>query len=276
MSVDEKIIKNYGHGELLSSIEVALGKLNKTTDSVTIEDLGPVDEFHIGSRAATDHFIKQLGFSSTDTILDVGCGLGGAARYVASKFNCNVEGIDLTDEYIQTGNVLSSWVKLEGKVNLVQGSATAMPYENGKFNGAYMLHVGMNIEDKKKLFSEVGRTSKSGGTFGIYDIMKIQEGELTYPVPWASDSSISKLAKLETYKELLREAGFEVVGECDRKDFALDFFKNMKAKTAANGGPAALGLHTLMQASTPVKIQNMVANISNDLIAPIELVARKI
>jgi ubiquinone/menaquinone biosynthesis C-methylase UbiE len=276
MSNDEQIIKNYGHGELLSSIEIALGKLNKTTNTVTIEDLGPVDEFHIGSRAATDHFVKQLGFSINDKVLDVGCGLGGAARYVASKFNCSVEGIDLTDEYVQTGNTLSSWVKLIDKVHLVQGSATSMPYQNEQFNGAYMLHVGMNIENKKKLFSEVGRTLKTGGIFGIYDIMRTQEGELTFPVPWASESSISKLANLQSYKELLKESGFEIVAESNRSDFALEFFKNMMAKTKANGGPAPLGLHTLMQTSTPLKIKNMIANISNELIAPIELVARKI
>jgi ubiquinone/menaquinone biosynthesis C-methylase UbiE len=133
-------------------------------------------------------------------------------------------------------------VKLKGDVNLIQGSATSMPFEKDQFNGAYMLHVGMNIEDKRKLFSEVGRTLKSGSFFGIYDIMKIQEGEMAYPVPWASESRICKLDSLQRYKELLEESGFEIVGKSVRREFALDFFKNMKAKMEANGGPAPLGL----------------------------------
>ena len=106
--------------------------------------------------------------------------------------------------------------------------------------------------------------------------MKTQEGEITYPVPWASDSSICNLASIEEYKEALKGSGFELVGELVRRDFALDFFKNVKIKNEARGGPDPLGLHTLMQTSAPIKIQNMIKNISIDLIAPIELIARKL
>lgn len=78
MSNDKVVSEHYTHGDLLKSIQAALAKLGKTVDSVTIEDLAPVDEFHIGGRQATEHFISQLNVSEQDHILDVGCGLGGA------------------------------------------------------------------------------------------------------------------------------------------------------------------------------------------------------
>ena len=116
---------------------------------MTIEDLGPVDEFHIGGRLATESFLAQLNFSEQKHVLDVGCGLGGASRFVASKYNNKVTGIDLAQEYIDTGNALSSWVNMDKQITLYQGSALYMPFEDEMFDGGYMMHVGMNIEDKK-------------------------------------------------------------------------------------------------------------------------------
>jgi 2-polyprenyl-3-methyl-5-hydroxy-6-metoxy-1,4-benzoquinol methylase len=98
MSNDKVVSEHYSHGNLLNAIQASLAKLGKTVDSVTIEDLAPVDEFHIGGRPATETFIDQLNFSEQDHILDVGCGLGGASRYVANKYNNHVTGIDLTRE----------------------------------------------------------------------------------------------------------------------------------------------------------------------------------
>ena len=90
MSNDKAVSEHYTHGDLLNPIHAALAKLGKTVDSVTIEDLAPVDEFHIGGRQATEHLLSQLNFSEQDHILDVGCGLGGASRFVANKYNNRV------------------------------------------------------------------------------------------------------------------------------------------------------------------------------------------
>jgi ubiquinone/menaquinone biosynthesis C-methylase UbiE len=276
MSIDDAVSKHYSHGSLLKAIQEAITKLGKTIESVTIEDLAPVDEFHIGGRLATEQFLDQLNFSERGHILDVGCGLGGAARFVANKYNYQITGIDLTQEYIDTGNVLCAWVRLDKKITLLQGSALSMPFLDETFDGGYMMHVGMNIDDKAQLFNEIYRVLQPGASFGVYDVMQIKDGELKYPVPWATDYGTSKLATPEQYKQALSNAGFEVSKENNRRDFALDFFKQLRVKTEANGGPPPLGLHTLMQASTADKIKNMIDNIADDYIAPVEVIANKI
>ena len=276
MSYEQTVSQHYTHGNLLNAIEVAIPNLGKTIDNISVEDLGPVDEFHIGGRVATDNLLEQLNFSEKEHILDVGCGLGGASRYIANKYKNQVSGIDLTQEYIDTGIELSKWVGLDKSVSLHQGSALSMNFANETFDGAVMLHVGMNIEDKLQLFKEVYRVLRPNAYFGIYDIMRNSNNDLAYPVPWATEGSTSKLATAEEYKEALNEVGFKVSISNNRRDFALEFFKQLKAKTEANGGPAPLGLHTLMQKSTPEKIKNMIDNIVNDLIAPYEIIAQKI
>lgn len=275
MLYDQAVSESYFHGNLLNAIQASIGKLGKTVDSVTVEDLGPVDEFHIGGRSATKSFLDQLNFSDQDHILDVGSGLGGATRFVANTYGSRVTGIDLSQEYTETGKALNNWVKLDKQITLQQGSALTMPFEDETFDGGFMLHIGMNIEDKVKLFSEIYRVLRPGATFGVYDIMRQNGGELSFPVPWATDKSTNKLATPDQYKQALSDAGFEVSSENNRSEFALEFFKLMRAKTETNGGPAPLGLHTLMKDSTSLKLKNMVDNIAAGYIAPVEIIAHK-
>jgi hypothetical protein len=70
---------------------------------------------------------------------------------MTSRHGSRVIGIDLTDEYVQTGNVVCRWVGLERRISLHQGSALAMPFSKGALDRAYMLHVGMSIADKTRL-----------------------------------------------------------------------------------------------------------------------------
>jgi hypothetical protein len=112
-------------------------------------------------------------------------------------------------------------------------------------------------------------------SFGIYDVMRTGRGDLAYPVPWATSPDLSALAEPEQYRKALQKAGFTVIAERNRRDFALAFFTELRAKAVSAGGPPPLGLHVLMGKSTPEKVQNMMDNISRGCIAPVELIARK-
>lgn len=275
MPAQQDVSKHYTHGNLVAAIRSGIESLGKTINSVTVDDLAPVDEFHIGGRQASEDFLGQLDLTSEKQVLDVGCGLGGAARFVASHYGCQVTGIDLTPEFIETGKVVCGWVGLNSRVSLHQGNALAMPFPNHAFDRAYMLHVGMNIDDKVKLCSEVSRVLRSNSLFGIYDVMRVGDGELTYLVPWATTAESSAVAKPAQYREALEKAGLAVVAERNRRDFALAFFDQLRAKTATATGPPPLGLHILMGRNTPDKVQNMIENISNGRIAPVELIVQK-
>jgi ubiquinone/menaquinone biosynthesis C-methylase UbiE len=275
MPVQSDVSRHYTHGALVQAIRDGIVSAGKTMEAVTVDDLAPIDEFHIGGRRASEEFLDQLGFSSSMNILDVGCGLGGPARFVASRYGCRVTGIDLTAEYVETANVLCNWVKLEQCVSLRQGSALAMPFAERSFDGAYMLHVGMNIEDKEKLATEVARVLRPHSVFGIYDVMRTGPGDLDYPVPWATTPALSAVTEPERYRAALQSAGFAVIAERNRREFALEFFAELRARAAAAAGPPSLGLHVLMGSSAPAKVQNMIENISRGCIAPIELIARK-
>ena len=271
----ELLTEHYTHGNLTEAIESGLRKAGKAIDDVTIDDLAPVDEFHVGGRVASVHFFDQLQIAQQHRVLDVGCGLGGGARFAASQYGCAVTGVDLTAEYIATGNALCQWVGLEDKVALHVGDATALTFEDGSFDRIYMMHVGMNVADKHALIAALSRLLRPGGLLGIYDIMRTGPGAQSFPVPWASVSAGSEVAPIETYQKAIKAAALTLLAEQDRREFALAFFEKLRARASRTGGPPPLGLHIVMGERQAEKIRNLVADITQRVLAPVELIARK-
>ena len=270
------VAEHYTHGSLLAMITAGIESIGKTPASVTIDELAPADEFHIGGRQASEEFADQLGLTGNEHVLDVGCGIGGTSRFIASRFGCRVTGVDLTPEFIETGTALCKWVGLDEQIELHQGNALSMPFTEGSFDAAIMLHVGMNIADKAGLFSEVYRLLRPGAVFGVYDVMKTGDGELKYPVPWSSVPDTCALATQAQYVAALQQAGFDIIEVENRREFAADFFDETRERmAAAEGTPPPLGVHIAMGESAPAKITNMVENIAAGCCAPVEIIARR-
>lgn len=271
---EDRVARHYGQGDLERTILDALAASGKDVGDLTPEDLTPVDEFHTGGREATVALAEQAGFAAGQHLLDVGCGIGGPSRFFARECSCRVTGIDLTEDYVRTAEALSRRVGLAGQVSYRQASALALPFADATFDGAYMIHVGMNVEDKAALFAGLRRILKQGGTFALFEVMRAADGELSYPVPWAASSETSFVASAAEYRHGLQGARFEIVKERDRSDFAARFFAEVMARAAAAGRPPPLGTHILMKDDAARKLANVVANIENGLIAPTELICQ--
>jgi ubiquinone/menaquinone biosynthesis C-methylase UbiE len=269
---EARIAAHYAQGGLEQAILAALAASGKDPDRLTPDDLAPVDEFHVGGREATAALAAALPLAPGMTLLDVGSGIGGASRYFATAHGLRVEGIDLTAEYVGVASGLARRLGLGDLVAYRQGSALALPFDAGRFDGATMLHVGMNIAAKDVAFGEIRRVLKPGGFIAIYDIMRTDEGALRFPMPWAASEATSFVAAAAEYRRLLEAAGFALRHERNRRDFAREVFRRMRAN-AAGAGPPPLGLHLLMGAETRTRVGNMIAGIEAGLIAPVELVA---
>lgn len=242
----------------------ALAAVGKDVDRLTHDDLSLVDEFHIGGRRATVEFATRLPVRPGMRLLDVGCGVGGPARYFAAEHGCQVTGIDLTADFVAVATALAARLGLSDRVSYRQASALDMPFADEAFDGAYMIHVGMNIDDKAALFAEVRRVIKPRSPFAVYDVMRVGEGDLSFPVPWASDPACSFLASPESYREAATRAGFRLLAELDRREFAAQVFAAIAASDATEIPRPVL--------VPPERGRNMRENLKRGLIAPIEMI----
>lgn len=271
MSIEETVVKHYEHGALEGALLEALKRAGKNVDTLSHADLALVDEFHIGGRPATRELGAQVDLPPGSRVLDVGCGIGGPSRYFAAERGWKVEGVDLTPEYVAVAQSLSRRVGLDQSVTYRVASATVLPFADESFDGAYMLHVGMNIADKKAVFTEVKRVLKPGGIFAIYDAMRSSDDAFIYPVAWSSEPATNHIASPATYKSALTAAGFTLVAERNRVEFALESMQ----RRAATAGQPGIGPPVVMGPTAPQKVANMIELMKRGVFAPTEIIARR-
>jgi len=236
LSEDKLVDIYYGIGNIFEKIKTGLRSAGKDIDSLTVDDLLPIDEFHTRGRKATREIAELSNIKASDLVLDVGCGLGGTARYLAQQYKCSVMGIDLTREYISVGTKLTVLVNLDDRVKLRHGSALDIPYEDERFDTVWTQHVQMNVADKKRFYSEIGRVLKPGGCFLFHDVFRKGEKSAFYPTPWAEDESMSVLATETEVQVILAEVGLAVdhwIGNL-LGDNAKDKFRNYTRNLSEN------------------------------------------
>jgi SAM-dependent methyltransferase len=272
--VEERVARHYARDGLEKAILDAVAATGASIDRLTAADLAPGDEFHIGGREATAELAAQMDIVPGTHLLDIGCGIGGPARFFAQTFGCRVTGIDLTPDFVRAAESLTRRVGLDDRISYRQATALALPFPPPIFDGAYMMHVGMNVPDKARLFREVRRVIKPGGVFAIYDVMRTGDGALVFPLPCAAGADTSFIARPDEYRRALQEAGFEIHKERNRHDYAVAFFRQAQARVAESGGPPPLRPHLLMGPDAPQVIANVVRNLEEGLIAPIEIIGR--
>lgn len=271
--IEEGVSRLYASYDVLERIRAGLGAMNLDPDHISPDQLKSVDEFHIGGGEATKALLDDLDIKSSMSVLDIGSGIGGPVRMIAQRFNCRVTGVDLTPHFVETAKTLSKMCGMADRVDFVTGSATDLPFENGSFDLALLLHVGMNVPDKPAIFREARRVLRDKGMFAVYDVMRSGDGDLGFPVPWADTPEYSALERPQIYRDAAKAAGFTLVSERDKSAIALDFFARIQERTQG-AAPPPLGLHNLMGPSVVQKTGNMISAIKAGIIAPTEMIFR--
>ena len=272
--ISESVQTHYTRAGLGDHILEALGKAGKDLNRLTLDDLAPIDQFHIRGKTATLELARAAQVDATMRVLDVGSGVGGTSRCLAREFGCRVTGIDLTDEFCRAAAMLTERTGLAGLVDYRQGDATDMPFPDASFDLVWTEHVAMNIPDKPKLYREMHRVLKPGGTLAIYDILAGPAGPVHFPVPWARSPDASFLATPEEMRSHLEAAGFAITDWSDTTAAGRDWFVAVAERMRKNGAPP-LGFHVLLGPDFSIMAQNQRRNLEEARIVLAQIVARR-
>jgi len=224
-----EIAQHYEKTVLEREIQSALEKAGKSWSQITLEDLAALDELHIGGKAATRALANQSNLSPGSLVLDIGSGLGGPARTLATEVGYTVVGLDITESFCRLSRKLTNAVALPESTNFVCGNGLELPFAEETFDGIWSQHCSMNISNKAQLYSEYHRVLNHGGHLLIHDVIFGDDRlPLFYPVPWAHDPSLSFLVTEATMRSQLEEAGFSEVLYRNISDNALAWFDQQK------------------------------------------------
>jgi ubiquinone/menaquinone biosynthesis C-methylase UbiE len=216
--MSETLTAHYGGHNLIVKIAESLRVAGHDFRNLATTDLAPYDDSHFRGRKATLELGDQMKLTESSRVLDIGSGLGGPARTLAEIYRCQVTGIDLTQAFCDVATVLSEWSSLSLQTKFQRGDATSLPFPDNHFDCAMTIHVAMNIPEKHRVYEEARRVVKPGGIFAVYDILQGEGGEISFPVPWADETSLSHLATTDEMSALLSGAGFRILKIVDSSD----------------------------------------------------------
>lgn len=264
----------YSPNDLYNKIIEGLNEVGKDLSKVTLDDLQPVDEFHIRGDVATNELIKLSNFTPDMHILDVGCGVGGSTRRLSHQAGCCVTGIDLSDEYIDAAERLTQLLNMQERVKFRAASALELPFDDNTFDGAWAIQMNMNIEDKPGWLKEVYRVLKPGGRAVLYEVCGNKNTAVYFPVPWAQDSSMSFLVPPAPFRDVITSAGFDIEVWNDKTDLAQEAFAHVEEPVGEPTLPV-LGVHMLVGNDILTKAYNLHRNLDEERVSLIETVAVK-
>jgi SAM-dependent methyltransferase len=251
-----KVREHYSAPGLTDRIRLALAAIAPETQTLTVAQLAPLDQFHLRGILATSELATAVGIEPSTRVLDLGCGIGGPARYLAATFGCKVTGVDLSPAFIEAASYLTARSGLSDRVTLLTGDALQLPFEDAAFDTVFLQHVAMNIGDRAALYAEVRRILAPGGRLATYDLVS-GDGDVVYPVPWARDPSTSFLLSEADTHTALEQAGFRADLWINDTDPVLEWFNAVLAGST----PSGLNLGVVMGPDAQEKTANVARNL---------------
>jgi SAM-dependent methyltransferase len=237
----DRVRDHYRATGLTDRLKTALAVFGPQEQRLKPGQLATLDQFHTRGLAATAELANLAVITAGMSVLDVGSGVGGPARFLAETYGCQVTGLDLSEPFVEAARYLTARTGQDDKVSFENGSALALPFEDGMFDAALLQHVAMNIADRPLLYREIRRVLKPGGKFATFDVV-LNSGDPLYPVPWARTPGESFLLTAEATCEAIEAAGFGTLVRRDDTTVAKAWFAELRA----SGPPPTLNLGVVM------------------------------
>jgi sarcosine/dimethylglycine N-methyltransferase len=177
---------------------------------LSADDLFEFDQDHYGGLGAVDTLARLAGLRDGSRVLDVCAGLGGPARFIASRRGSTVVALELHAGRAAAAARLNRLVGAAA-VTVVRGDATALPFARGAFDACVSQEALLHIADKPAVLAECHRVLAPGGRIAFSDWIafpRLGDRERDQLWEWMAATA---LQTLDGYRGLLGRAGFTAV-----------------------------------------------------------------
>jgi arsenite methyltransferase len=166
---------------------------------------------HYGGLKATRELIELLDLREDRYVLDIGCGVGATACYIAKRYGCRVVGIDISDKMLNWAKKRAKREKVEQKVEFRVADARALPFKDDIFDAVICESVTAFVEDKRKAVSEYVRVTKPEGCIGLNEGTWLNEKPPQDLVEYLSlATGVRKILTCNGWVRLLENSGLRL------------------------------------------------------------------
>ena len=192
----------------------------------TIKELSKIDHLHYNGYQAVDYAIINTKTNANSTVLDIGSGIGGPARYIAHNTQAVVYAVELQEDLNEIGTILTRKYNLNTKVNHIKKDIHNFSTKEKKFDSVVSWLALYHIPHREKLFDKIFSLLKKEGYFFSEDFFLIDKISSKEKKSLAKDFYANHLVNYKKYLEELREKNFEIISHKNMTDNWLVFTKN--------------------------------------------------
>ncbi|NEN88959.1 MAG: methyltransferase domain-containing protein [Okeania sp. SIO3H1] len=174
------------------------------------------EDLHIAKKRTTEYMASLLKIDSKSHLLDLGSGYGGAARYLAEKYGCQVSCLNLSEEQNTINIERNQEQKLSHLINVYQGSFENLPFSNSTFNAAWAQDSFYYSDTQLQAFREAHKVLVKGGEFlactYFFTGDRPSEAEVNQVMNWYT-GGIHKVyfLHIDEYRKVAKEIGMSEV-----------------------------------------------------------------
>lgn len=156
------------------------------------------DDYRAAAERTSEILAADAEIDHSSSVLDVGCGCGNFLVYLARRFGCRGEGLDLSEERIKFAREMLAG---EGGLHLDfrTGSATQLPCPADSFSHVLSQDALFLVPDKPRSHAEVHRVLQPGGIFAFSDFLQPKQ-------------QVSERARKHVYDRVRWNGGYSFLG----------------------------------------------------------------
>lgn len=188
------------------------------------------DVLHPGGLELTGHLGEMIGLGVSDSVLDIACGRGTSAVYLAKTYGCHVTGLDFSAENIAVSESCAATSGVSHSTSFQEGDAEILPFENGTFDAVISECSFCTFPNKGVAATEIARVLHPGGRLGLSDmtINGVLPDEIQSLLSWVV--CIAGAGTAEDYITELQGAGFTEFAVEDHRQALLDMVRDIRRK----------------------------------------------
>lgn len=215
------------------------------------------DDIAEASRRTVERMAALLPALTADTrIIDLGAGYGGAARYLAGRYDCEVVCLNLSEVQNETNRRLSAARGLADRIRVEHGSFEDVPEPDAAFDVVWSQDAFLHSGRRSVVLAEAWRLLRPGGTLIFTDPMQADDCPPGVLQPVFDRIHLQSLGSFAFYRDTAERLGFDTV-ETE------NLTANLRAHYAHVRAALKAGYDEMAARSSPDYLDRMIVGLDN-------------